>query len=106
MAVRALGAYDLPPADTKESFGGHLLVFAYFEGNPFFASVNTFRAPKETPWGVFRKEMLEPWTAVDPDADPSKFANWRVDDRPIEPSDDDTLEGLGIGFQSLLRFTG
>ena len=104
MSVKAIGPYEFPPADPRENYGGHLVFFGYNEGNLFFASVGTFRAPAETPWTLFRSGMLDPWLSADPDVDLSTLSNWRVDEAPIVPRESDTLASLGIGWKSVVRF--
>jgi len=104
MSVKAVGVYDFPPADPPENYNGDLIVYAYDEGNLFFASVFTFRAPPKTPWSTFRAEMLGPCLGADPDMDLTALANWRVDGKPISPGEGDTLASLGVGWKSLIRF--
>jgi hypothetical protein len=105
MTVKAIGEYDFPPADPPENYGGDLIFYGYNQGNRFFATLNTFRAPGNTSWGAFRAQMLDPWLSVDPDIDLTALNNWRVDDKKITPNGDDTLTGLGIGWKSIVRFS-
>jgi Phenol hydroxylase conserved region len=104
MSVKAVGAYDFPAVDPPENYGGDLVFYTYDEGNTYFATAFTFRAPPQTPWGAFRSEMLDPLLSADPDIDLAKVRNWRVDDEPITPGGGDTLADLGIGWKSFIRF--
>jgi len=104
MAVRALGTYDFPPKEPREDFGTDLLIYTYFEGNSFFVAPSAWRVPADMPWEAFRAGVLDPWLGADPDFDPAMLTNWRNDDVPFEPKEGATLDSLGIGWKSVIRF--
>ena len=104
MAVRALGTYDFPPKEPREDFGPDLLIYTYFEGNSFFVAPSAWRVPPDMPWEAFRSQVLDTWLGADPDFDPSMLTNWRNDDVPFEPKEGATLDSLGIGWKSVIRF--
>jgi phenol/toluene 2-monooxygenase (NADH) P4/A4 len=104
MAVKALGDYDFPAKDRQEVYGDDQLVHVKWDGNLFFCAAACFRAPKAMRWADFRSQMVDPLYSGDPDFKPENATNWRVDDRPITPGDDDTFETLGVEHKGLIRF--
>jgi phenol/toluene 2-monooxygenase (NADH) P4/A4 len=104
MTVKALGEYDFPSRDRRELFGDDLLVNVLWDGNPFFCSAACLRVPGAMRWADFRAQMIDPLFAGDPDFDPKKATNWRLDDSPFTPSDDAGLADLGVVHKGLIRF--
>lgn len=103
MAVRAIGEYKFPSRSRAELYGDDQLVHLYWKGNMWFCAPACFRAPKAMSWNDFVGAMVNPLFSCDPDFDPATttFA-WTVDDRPISPSGDESLEALGVGHKSLV----
>jgi phenol hydroxylase P4 protein len=104
MAVNALGDYDFPSKDRQEVYGDDMLVNVQWDGNLFFCSAACFRAPKAMKWADFRSQMVDPVFSGDPDYDPTKAKNWRLDDTPFSPSDDASLDDIGVVHKGLIRF--
>ncbi len=104
MSVRAIGTYDFPSRSRQELYGDDQLVHVWWRNNMMFCAAACFRAPKAMAWGDFRAAMVDPWAGSDPDYDPSTPHDWTVDDVAVTPSDDQTLEQLGVGHKSLVSF--
>lgn len=104
MTVRARAPYEFPSRSRQELYGDDYLVHVWWQDNMWFCAAACFRAPKAMTWGEFRSAMVEPWASGDPDFDPTVPYRWTVDDRPVAPSDDQTLESLGVGHKSLVAF--
>ncbi|MCW2500571.1 MAG: phenol hydroxylase subunit [Frankiales bacterium] len=104
MSVKAIGSYDFPSRSRQELYGDDQLVHVWWRNNPFMSAAGTFRAPKAMPWSDFRAALLDPWAGTDPDFDPAAPGSWTLDGQPITPTDDQTLEQLGVGHKSLISF--
>lgn len=104
MAVRSIGEYDFPSRSRQELYGDDQLVHLWWRDNPWFCAAACFRAPKAMTWGDFRAAMVDPWASCDPDFDPATEFRWTIDDQVVTPSDDKTLEALGVGHKSLVAF--
>lgn len=104
MAVRSIGEYDFPSRSRQELYGDDQLVHVWWRDNPWFCAAACFRAPKAMTWADFRAAMLDPWASCDPDYDPQTEFRWTIDDQPVTPAADETLEALGVGHKSLVSF--
>lgn len=104
MTVKALYDYTFPSADRAENFGEDQLVYVQWDGNPFFCSAATFRAPQAIPFASFLSDIVVPWASSDPDFDVAKVTDWRLFDDDLEIADDKSLADLGIGHKGLLKF--
>ena len=96
---------DLSPIDPQSAFAPMTIVFGVIEGNLLFASANTFMVPPGMTWAEFRDGVFLPWISVDPDFKDFSNGAWSVDGKRVEPSDDDEVASLGIGWKSVVRFT-
>ena len=105
MAVRAIGEYDFPSRSRQELYGDDQLVHVWWRDNPWFCAAACFRAPKAMTWSDFRAAMVDPWASCDPDFDAAADFRWTVDDQPVQPAGDLTLEALGVGHKSLVSFS-
>jgi len=106
MAVKSIGAYEFPSRSRAELYGDDQLVHVYWNHNMFLCAPSCFRAPKAMSWSTFLAEMVYPVFAADPDFDAATAGfSWELDDRPVSPSGDDTLAGIGVGHKSLLVAT-
>src|SRR5664279_450678 len=105
MAVRSIGEYDFPSRSRQELYGDDQLVHLWWRDNPWFCAAACFRAPKAMTWGDFRAAMVDPWASGDPDFDPATDFTWSIDDHVVSPSDEQTLEALGVGHKSLVAFS-
>jgi phenol hydroxylase P4 protein len=105
MAVRSIGEYDFPSRSRQELYGDDQLVHLWWRDNPWFCAAACFRAPKAMTWGDFRAAMVDPWASCDPDFDPTTVFSWSIDDQRVTPSDEETLEALGVGHKSLVAFS-
>jgi phenol/toluene 2-monooxygenase (NADH) P4/A4 len=105
MAVRAIGEYDFPSRSRQELYGDDQLVHVWWRDNPWFCAAACFRAPKAMTWSDFRAAMVDPWASCDPDFDATADFRWTVDDQPVHPAGDQTLEALGVGHKSLVSFS-
>jgi phenol hydroxylase P4 protein len=103
MAVRSIGAYKFPSRSRQELYGADQLVHVWWRGNLWFVAAACFRAPKAMTWGDFIAGLVYPLFGCDPDFDPAtaKFT-WTIDDQPVDPAADQSLEALGVGHKSLL----
>lgn len=104
MPVTAIAPYDFPSSSRQELYGDDQLVHVWWRDNPWFCAAACFRAPRAMTWADFRATLLDPWAAADPDFDPATPWRWSVDDRPVEPAADQTLQALGVGHKSLVTF--
>lgn len=98
------GEYDFPSRDRIELYGEDQLVHVFWDDNIFFATPGCFRVPRHMPWVVFQQNVFIPWASADPDFDVHQVHDWRVDDTPIQPRDEDTFETLGVVHKGLLKF--
>lgn len=105
MGVKAIGEYDFPSRSRKELYGDDQLVNVLWRGNRFLAAAATFRAPTAMPFGEFVSALVEPWASSDPDYRPGAASSWQLDGVPIEPSDDASLEAIGVGHKHVLSFS-
>jgi phenol/toluene 2-monooxygenase (NADH) P4/A4 len=105
MAVRSIGEYEFPSRSRQELYGDDQLVHVWWSDNPWFCAAACFRAPKAMTWADFRAAMLDPWASCDPDYDPTADFQWVIDDQPVTPVGDQTLEALGVGHKSLVSFS-
>ncbi|MFV0459215.1 MAG: phenol hydroxylase subunit P4 [Actinomycetales bacterium] len=101
----AFGEYNFPSRDRIELFGDDQLVNVWWRGNIFIVAPGCFRVPRAMTWADFTAQVVGPWAAADPDFDADKVTAWHLDDTPIEPSPEDTLESLGIAHKGLVSFT-
>lgn len=99
------GEYNFPSRDRIELYGDDQLIHVFWRGNVFIVAPGCFRVPQAMTWADFVAGVVEPWAAADPDFDASKVTGWQIDDKPIEPSADDTISGLGIEHKGLVSFT-
>jgi phenol hydroxylase P4 protein len=104
MSVKALYHYDFPSMDRAEVFGGDLLVYVHWEGNPLFCCAACFRVPKAMPFGEFVTRTVAPWAESDPDFDPTAVGEWTLFDEPLAVAADESLAALGIDHKALLTF--
>lgn len=104
MSVKALGTYDYPARDRQEVYGDDQLVHVQWDGNMLFCSAACFRVPKSMTWSDFKSQVIDPWASGDPDYRSNDATDWRLDEEPINPKPDETLEGLGIVHKGLIRF--
>ena len=103
MAVRSIGEYKFPSRSRAELYGDDQLVHLYGKGNMWFFAPACFRAPKARSWNDFVGAIVNPLFGCDPDFDPETTKlTWTVDDQPISPSGDESLEALGVGHKSLI----
>ena len=98
------GEYNFPSRDRIEEYGDDQIVNVFWEDNIFVATPGCFRVPRNMPWNVFQQNVFLPWAAMDPDFDAAKVSDWRSDDAPIQPKDEDTFETLGVPHKGLLKF--
>lgn len=105
MSVRSIGTYEFAPTDGADAYDPDQLVMVYRqEPTVWFCAPVTFRAPKGMPWGEFRSQMIDTWASGDPGYDPSTATDWRLFDDPFTPDDAKTLEELGIGHKTVVKF--
>jgi phenol/toluene 2-monooxygenase (NADH) P4/A4 len=103
MAVRSIGEYRFPSRSRQELYGDDQLVHVWWRGNLWFVAAACFRAPKAMSWNDFLAGMVHPLFSGDPDFDAAGTAfTWTVDERPISPEGQESLESLGVGHKSLL----
>ena len=103
MAVKSIGEYKFPSRSRQELYGDDQLVHVYWNHNMWFCAPSCFRAPKAMSWNDFLANLVHPLFSCDPDFDPTAVTfTWTVDDAPIAPAGDETLESLGVGHKSLL----
>lgn len=98
------GEYNFPSRDRIELYGDDQLINIWWRGNIFIVCPNCARVPRAMKWGDFVSNVVVPWASADPDFDASRVTNWKRDDQPISPKDDDTVEGLGIEHKGLVSF--
>ncbi|MFD1659065.1 phenol hydroxylase subunit P4 [Streptomyces caeni] len=104
MPVRAIAPYDFPSSSRQELYGEDQLVHLWWRDNMWFGAAACFRTPRAMTWAEFRSTVVDPWASADPDYDPATAWHWSVDGRTVEPSDDQTLDALGVGHKSLVSF--
>jgi len=103
MAVRSIGEYKFGSRSRQELYGDDQLVHVWWKGNLWFVAAACFRAPKAMSWNDFLGGMVHPLFGCDPDFDVEATTfTWTVDETPISPSGDESLESLGVGHKSLL----
>lgn len=98
------GHYEFPSRDRIELFGDDQLIHVFWKGSVFIVAPGAFRVPRAMTWADFTAQVVTPWASADPDFDPAKITGWYKDEEAIEPSDDDTIEGLGIEHKGLVTF--
>jgi len=75
----------------------------WWKGNLWFAATACFRAPKAMSWNDFLANVVYPLWSCDPDFDAETTKlSWAVDETPIAPSGEESLESLGVGHKSLI----
>lgn len=107
MAINALHPNYAPPArDVEGNFHGNRVVYVHWEDHLSFCAAMAFPLPGAMPFAALKSEILAghygmhpDWASVDWDT-----VKWELDGKPIDPKDDDSLESLGFGHKSLLRF--
>lgn len=98
------GEYNFPSRDRIELYGDDQLINVWWRGNVFIACPGCFRIPRGMKWGDFMSQAVVPYGSADPDFDVTRVSNWKMDDTPFDPKDDDTIEGLGIEHKGLVSF--
>ncbi|MDO5499929.1 MAG: phenol hydroxylase subunit P4 [Propionibacteriaceae bacterium] len=100
----AAAQYTFPSRARLDHNGDDQIVNAWWRGTVFNVCPACFRVPRGMTWGDFVATVVAPWAAKDPDFDVSRVTAWKMDDTPIDPNDDDTIEGLGIEHKGLVSF--
>ncbi|WP_370891398.1 phenol hydroxylase subunit P4 [Janibacter sp. GXQ6167] len=102
MAVNSIGEYSFPSRSRQELYGDGQLVHVWFKENPWFCASACFRAPKAMSWGDFYSQLVVPYAEEDPDFDPNARREWTLRGEVITPSDDQTLEELGVRHKEVI----
>jgi phenol hydroxylase P4 protein len=56
-------------------------------------------------WGDFWSQLVIPFAEEDPDFDPAAARAWSLHGQSLTPSDDQTLEQLGVVHKDVLAVT-
>jgi len=106
MGMITLGAYDFPPADAVENYGGDINIYCCWEHHLLIPCPAAYRLPPDTILRVFLEQMFMPDHDHHPDSamlDPAQL-KWTLDSRPWSPDLDKSLRDNGVTHMSYLSF--
>ncbi|WP_375057461.1 phenol hydroxylase subunit P4 [Zobellella sp. DQSA1] len=107
MAVIALKQdYKGEVRDARANFGGNILVYIGWDEHLLFCSAKTFPLPPAMTFGDLLDKVMPEGFGQHPDFAQIDWSQvqWRLNDAPLHPSREQTLEQLGFDHKSLLRF--
>ncbi|WP_027855951.1 phenol hydroxylase subunit P4 [Marinobacterium jannaschii] len=108
MSVRALqDNYRGEVLDARENFGGNIIVYFGWEEHQFFCAAKAFPLSPEMGWGDVIDQIMPEAFAQHPEFEKIDWsqAQWTLDNAPLQPQREQSLQQLGAGHKSCFRFT-
>jgi phenol hydroxylase P4 protein len=98
--------YQGPTRDRVENFHGNVLVYVHWEEHLNFCAAITLPLAPDTPFDALVDDILpslysgDPaWVTIEPEG-----VRWVLDGNDWTPARGKTLQELGVGHKSLIRF--
>lgn len=106
MTTVAIGAYDFPPADRPENYGGDINLYCCWEHHLLIPCPAAYRLPPDITLRDFLEQMFRPDHHHHPDYSRLDYATlvWTLDSKPWSPVLDRSLRENGVTHMSYLSF--
>ena len=92
--------------DKVENFHGNQVVYVGWDEHLMFPAAFAWPVPPQMSFGDFRGQVMDSGFSSHPEWEQINWDNttWLLDGEAFEPDESQSLESLGIGHKSLLRF--